>query len=57
MFKKTNITIVTEISLVLNDYETIKDKLNEMGIFNYMILDIEDKGETVVDLRALEMLK
>lgn len=57
MFKKTNIIIECELSLVLKEYETIEEKLNEMGIYKYRILSIEDKGETIVDLRAMEMLK
>ena len=31
--------------------------LKDLGITEYKILSIEDKGETIVDLRALEMLK
>lgn len=57
MFKKTNIIIECELSLVLKEYETIEEKLNEMGIYKYRILSVEDKGETIVDLRAMEMLK
>ncbi len=57
MFKKTNIIIECELSLVLKEYETIEEKLNEMGIYKYRILSIKDKGETIVDLRAMEMLK
>lgn len=55
MFKKTN--IILELSLVLKEYETIEERLNEMGIYDYNILSVEDKGETVIDLRAMEMLK
>lgn len=57
MFKKTNIIIECELSLVLKEYETIEERLNEMGIYKYRILSIEDKGKTIVDLRAMEMLK
>ena len=57
MFKKTNILIECELSLYLNEYETIDEKLKDLGITKYKILKIKDKGEALVDLRAMEMLK
>jgi hypothetical protein len=57
MFKKTNILIECELSLYLDEYETIDGKLKDLGITKYKILKIEDKGEALVDLRAMEMLK
>lgn len=57
MFKKTNILIECELSLVLDEDETIDEKLKDLGITKYKILSVEDKGETIVDLKALEMLK
>lgn len=57
MYKKTNITIECELSLVLDEDESIDEKLKDLGITKYKILSVEDKGETVVDLGALEMLK
>lgn len=57
MFKKTNILIECELSLYLDEYETIDEKLKDLGITKYKILKIEDKGEALVDLRAMEMLK
>ena len=57
MFKKTNILIECELSLYLNEYETIDEKLKDLGITKYKILKIEDKGQALVDLRAMEMLK
>lgn len=57
MFKKTNILIECELSLVLNENESIDEKLKDLGITKYKILSVEDKGETIVDLKALEMLK
>ena len=57
MYKKTNISIECELSLVLDEDEKKKKKLKDLGITKYKILSIEDKGETIVDLRALEMLK
>lgn len=57
MFKKTNILIECELSLVLDEDESIDEKLKDLGITKYKILSVEDKGETIVDLKALEMLK
>lgn len=57
MYKKTNISIECELSLVLDEDESIDEKLKDLGITKYKILSVEDKGETVVDLGALEMLK
>ena len=57
MYKKTNISIECELSLVLDEDESIDEKLKDLGITKYKILSIEDKGETIVDLRALEILK
>lgn len=57
MYKKTNISIECELSLVLDEDESIDEKLKDLGITEYKILSIEDKGETIVDLEALEMLK
>lgn len=57
MFKKTNILIECELSLVLDENESIDEKLKDLGITKYKILSVEDKGETIVDLKALEMLK
>lgn len=57
MYKRTNILIECQLSLVLDEDEFIDEKLKDLGITKYKILSIEDKGETIVDLRALEMLK
>lgn len=57
MFRKTNISIECELSLVLDENETIEEKLKDLGIIKYKILSVEDKGETIVDFKALEMLK
>lgn len=57
MYKKTNISIECELSLMLDENESIDEKLKDLGITKYKILSVEDKGETIVDLRALEMLK
>lgn len=57
MFKRTNITIECEISLVLDENESIDEKLKDLGITKYKILSVEDKGKVIVDLEALEMLK
>lgn len=57
MYKRTNISIECELSLVLDEDESIDEKLKDLGITKYKILSVEDKGETVVDLGALEMLK
>lgn len=57
MFRKTNILIECELSLILDENESIDEKLKDLGITKYKILSIEDKGETIVDLEALEMLK
>ena len=57
MYKRTNISIECELSLVLDEDESIDEKLKDLGITKYKILSVEDKGEMIVDLRALEMLK
>ena len=44
MYKRTNILIECELSLYLDEYETIDGKLKDLGITKYKILKIEDKG-------------
>ena len=57
MFKKLNIIIECELSLTIKDDELLEDKLKELGITKFKLIDVEDKGTTSVDLRAMEMLK
>lgn len=57
MFKKLNIIIECELSLTIKDDELLEDKLKELGITKFKLIDVEDKGTTLVDLRAMEMLK
>lgn len=57
MFKKLNIIIECELSLTVKDDELLEDKLKELGITKFKLIDVEDKGTTLVDLRAMEMLK
>ena len=57
MFKKLNIIIECELSLTIKDDELLEDKLKELGITKFKLIDVEDKGKTSVDLRAMEMLK
>ena len=57
MFKKTKVKIECELDLILKEYETIEDKLKELGIVNFKIIEVKDGGECIVDLRAMEMLK